>query len=278
MFTEEELENETQGEWYLRQILGSANFTGGRLMHIMSGSLGYQIEHHLFPDLPSNRYPEIAVRVRALCEKYELPYTTGPFPRQFWQATRSIWRLSLPARKIREANNKRQDRGLPRSRARCTRPEPTARTRRRRRRPRRPRPASPPGPPRTAGTAQHDGPAGPPGRRVRAVSREHGTGDQCVDDLEAAVEDREVGDGPGDQPAEIRAAQQPGGRGGRGVDGGDQVDARPRRPPGCRRARVPALPARSPASLRTTPSCDGDRDVRRAGRRRRASPRRRSRR
>jgi NADPH-dependent stearoyl-CoA 9-desaturase len=115
VFTEEELENETQGEWYLRQLLGSANFTGGRLMHIMSGSLGYQIEHHLFPDLPSNRYPEIAERVRALCEKYELPYTTGPFPRQFWQATRSIWRLSFPARKIREANNKRQDRGLPRS-------------------------------------------------------------------------------------------------------------------------------------------------------------------
>jgi fatty acid desaturase len=116
VFTEEELENETQGEWYLRQILGSANFTGGRLMHIMSGSLGYQIEHHLYPDLCSNRYPEIAERVRALCEKYELPYTTGPFPRQFWQATRSIWRLSLPAKKLREANERRQDRGLPRHR------------------------------------------------------------------------------------------------------------------------------------------------------------------
>jgi NADPH-dependent stearoyl-CoA 9-desaturase len=115
VFTEEELENETQGEWYLRQLLGSANFTGNRLMHIMSGSLGYQIEHHLFPDLPSNRYPEIAERVTALCEKYELPYTTGSFPRQFWQATRSIWRLSLPAKKLREANEKRQNRGLPRN-------------------------------------------------------------------------------------------------------------------------------------------------------------------
>ena len=114
VFTEDELENETQGEWYLRQLLGSANFTGNRLMHIMSGSLGYQIEHHLFPDLPSNRYPEIAVRVRALCEKYELPYTTGPFVRQFWQTTRSIWRLSLPAKKLRDANERRQARGLPR--------------------------------------------------------------------------------------------------------------------------------------------------------------------
>jgi linoleoyl-CoA desaturase len=115
VFTEEQLENETQGEWYLRQLLGSANFTGNRLMHIMSGSLGYQIEHHLYPDLPSNRYPEIAERVRSLCEKYELPYTTGPFPRQFWQATRSIWRLSLPAKKLREANLRRQELGLPRA-------------------------------------------------------------------------------------------------------------------------------------------------------------------
>jgi fatty acid desaturase len=117
VFTEEELEGESSGEWYLRQLLGSANFTGNRLMHVMSGSLGYQIEHHLFPNLPSNRYPEIAERVRALCEKYDLPYTTGPFPRQFWQATRSIWRLSLPAKEIREREHQRERRGLLRRRS-----------------------------------------------------------------------------------------------------------------------------------------------------------------
>ena len=61
-FTEEELEDETRAEWYLRQMLGSANFEGGPLLHIMSGNLGFQIEHHLFPDLPSNRYAEIAVQ------------------------------------------------------------------------------------------------------------------------------------------------------------------------------------------------------------------------
>jgi NADPH-dependent stearoyl-CoA 9-desaturase len=96
VFTEEELDGETWGEWYLRQLLGSANFTGGDLMHLMSGNLGYQIEHHLFPDLPSNRYPEIAEKVRDICARWDLPYTTGPFPKQFWQSTRSIWKLSLP--------------------------------------------------------------------------------------------------------------------------------------------------------------------------------------
>jgi len=97
-FTEEEVEDETRPEWYLRQMLGSANFEGGKLLHIMSGSLGFQIEHHLFPDLPSNRYPEIAVKVRALCEKYDLPYTTGPLHRQYGQALRTIMKLSLPNR------------------------------------------------------------------------------------------------------------------------------------------------------------------------------------
>ena len=64
----------------------------------MAGSLGYQIEHHLFPDLPSNRYPEIAERVRALCEKYDVPYTTGPLYRQYGQTLRTLLRLSLPTR------------------------------------------------------------------------------------------------------------------------------------------------------------------------------------
>ncbi len=95
-FTEEEIEDETRAEWYLRQILGAANFKGGPLLHIMSGNLGFQIEHHLYPDLPSNRYAEISVRVRELCEKYDIPYTTGPLHKQYGQALRTIIKLSVP--------------------------------------------------------------------------------------------------------------------------------------------------------------------------------------
>ena len=76
-FTKQEFDDESQAEWYLRQMMGSANFHAGPLMAFMSGNLCYQIEHHLFPDLPSNRYAEISERVRALCDKYDLPYTTG---------------------------------------------------------------------------------------------------------------------------------------------------------------------------------------------------------
>ncbi|ORM24287.1 acyl-CoA desaturase [Williamsia sp. 1135] len=95
-FTVEQYENETKPEWYLRQMLGSANFRAGPVMAFMSGNLCYQIEHHLFPDLPSNRYVEIAQRVEALCDKYDLPYTTGSLGRQYWLALRTIHKLALP--------------------------------------------------------------------------------------------------------------------------------------------------------------------------------------
>ncbi|MBY6349892.1 fatty acid desaturase family protein [Rhodococcoides corynebacterioides] len=95
-FTRHDLKDETQGQWYLRQMLGSANFEAGPVLAFMSGNLCYQIEHHVFPDLPSNRLAEISVKVRALCEKYDLPYTTGSFPAQYAKSWRTIAKLSLP--------------------------------------------------------------------------------------------------------------------------------------------------------------------------------------
>ena len=65
-------------------------------MHLMSGNLSHQIEHHLFPDLPSNRYAEVAPRVKALFEKYDLHYVEGSLPRQVYSAWHKVFRLSLP--------------------------------------------------------------------------------------------------------------------------------------------------------------------------------------
>ena len=95
-FEKRSIEGETHGDWYVRQMLGSANISGSKLMHIMTGNLSHQIEHHLFPDLPSNRYAEIAPKVQALFEKYDLTYVSRPLIPQVYSAWHRIFRLSLP--------------------------------------------------------------------------------------------------------------------------------------------------------------------------------------
>ncbi|MGE2736392.1 fatty acid desaturase family protein [Mycolicibacterium vaccae] len=101
-FTKTDMVGETRGEWYLRQMLGSANFDNGPVLRFMSGNLCYQIEHHLYPDLPSNRLHEISQRVQELCDKYDLPYTTGSFLVQYGKSWRTIAKLSLPDRFLRD--------------------------------------------------------------------------------------------------------------------------------------------------------------------------------
>jgi fatty acid desaturase len=98
MFVEDESEAaaETRGAWYLRQIAGSANIEGSRWMHILSGHLSHQIEHHLFPDLPAHRYPEIAEEIKAICAKYGIAYNTGSLASQLKSVASRIARCALP--------------------------------------------------------------------------------------------------------------------------------------------------------------------------------------
>jgi linoleoyl-CoA desaturase len=51
--------------------------------------------------MPSTRYAEIAPRVKQICERYELPYNTGPFLRQLGTVQRTILRLAFPGGKPR---------------------------------------------------------------------------------------------------------------------------------------------------------------------------------
>jgi NADPH-dependent stearoyl-CoA 9-desaturase len=95
-FTKKSIDGETRGEWYLRQMLGAANISGGPALHMMTGNLSFQIEHHLFPDLPSNRYQEIAPQVQDVFERYGLHYAAGPMPKQLASAWWKVIRLSLP--------------------------------------------------------------------------------------------------------------------------------------------------------------------------------------
>jgi NADPH-dependent stearoyl-CoA 9-desaturase len=95
-FERTSIEGETRGEWYLRQMLGAANIEGGPLLHIMTGNLSFQVEHHLFPDMPSNRYQRIAPEIQDLFDRYGLRYVTGSMPHQVASAWSKVIRLSLP--------------------------------------------------------------------------------------------------------------------------------------------------------------------------------------
>jgi NADPH-dependent stearoyl-CoA 9-desaturase len=101
-FTAEEAEGESRGAWYVRQLSGAANIEGSAFFHVASGNLGYQVEHHLFPDMPSTRYAEIAPRVKEICERYGLPYNGGPFSQQLGMVQRTILRLAFPGGSARE--------------------------------------------------------------------------------------------------------------------------------------------------------------------------------
>ena len=139
-FEKRSIEGETKGDWYVRQMLGSANISGSKALHLMSGNLSHQIEHHLFPDLPSNRYAEIAPKVQALFEKYDLTYFARPIVPQVYSAWHKVVRLSLPNGWLATTN----------AGSRC----PTAGSRRRTRRtPRSSSPSSTRWPPATAAPA-----------------------------------------------------------------------------------------------------------------------------
>jgi fatty acid desaturase len=100
-FSEQEVADETRGGFYVRQLLGAANIDGGPLFHLLAGNLSFQVEHHLYPDLPSSRYVEIAPRVRDICSRYGLPYNTGPLHKQLATVHRTILRLAFPGGKVR---------------------------------------------------------------------------------------------------------------------------------------------------------------------------------
>ena len=97
-FPKECIRNESRGHWYMRQLRGSSNLAGGKLLNLLSGNLSHQIEHHFFPDIPANRYARMAPEVREICARYGQHYNTGSLPKQFGQVIWRILRHAWPSR------------------------------------------------------------------------------------------------------------------------------------------------------------------------------------
>jgi len=65
----------SKSEFYYRQVVGTVNYNGGNeVIDTLQGYMNYQIEHHLWPELPMNRYRELQPSVEALCNKYGVEY------------------------------------------------------------------------------------------------------------------------------------------------------------------------------------------------------------
>jgi NADPH-dependent stearoyl-CoA 9-desaturase len=95
-FNASQCKDESRGHWYYRQMLGSSNFTGPTWLHILTGHLSCQIEHHLFPDIPARHYPSLAPKVQAIAQKYGIAYNTGSFAGQYFTVFWRIFRYSFP--------------------------------------------------------------------------------------------------------------------------------------------------------------------------------------
>lgn len=67
--------HKTQGEYYLRQIMGSVNYnTGSDMIDFAHGFLNYQVEHHIFPNMPHSFYQKSQPIIKEICKNYNLEY------------------------------------------------------------------------------------------------------------------------------------------------------------------------------------------------------------
>ncbi len=84
----------SRGEWYAMQIEATNDFDVPRPISILCGGLDLQIEHHLFPQLAPERLREVAPEVRAICERYGVPYRKASWGQTLRAALGHVARLS----------------------------------------------------------------------------------------------------------------------------------------------------------------------------------------
>jgi fatty acid desaturase len=80
------------------QVLTARNLRGGRLIDLLYGGLNYQIEHHLFPNMPRNRLPAAVPIVKAYCAQHRIPYHQTGVIEGYREILRSMHRVSTPLR------------------------------------------------------------------------------------------------------------------------------------------------------------------------------------
>lgn len=91
----------SRGERYEMQVKAANNFSVPWAVSVLCGALDLQIEHHLFPTLPTNRLREIAPDVKQACEDHGVDYRSVSWPRTLWRAAKQLVHLSFPTARDR---------------------------------------------------------------------------------------------------------------------------------------------------------------------------------
>jgi len=81
-----------------RQILTSRNVRGGRFVDLALGGLNYQIEHHLFPSMPTPHLRRAQPIVRGYCAELGISYTESGLIASYAEALRHLHRVGAPLR------------------------------------------------------------------------------------------------------------------------------------------------------------------------------------
>lgn len=92
------VDDDDQMDYLRRQVLTARNVRGGWFMQTALGGLNYQIEHHLFPSMPSPSLRRCQPLVRAFCAERGLPYSETTAWRSYSEVVRYLHRVAAPLR------------------------------------------------------------------------------------------------------------------------------------------------------------------------------------
>ena len=92
------LRRDEELDFLRRQVLTSRNIRGGRCLDLLLGGLNHQIEHHLFPSMPSPSLRRAQPLVRAFCIRYDLPYVEATLTGSYAQVLGYLHEVGATAR------------------------------------------------------------------------------------------------------------------------------------------------------------------------------------
>ncbi|GIH17414.1 fatty acid desaturase family protein [Rugosimonospora africana] len=96
-------DDQEQWDFLRRQVLTSRNVRGGHFINVLLGGLNYQIEHHLFPSMPSVNLRRARPIVRDYCDEIGVAYTEAGLIGSYGQALRYLHEVGAPLRRGSEA-------------------------------------------------------------------------------------------------------------------------------------------------------------------------------